>query len=443
MYIQIDGQPHSGMRNLEGNKGFEVFHTNGKKIVFLLRNSAKVSDVSTYTYRDGPNNINPSGNSNDRWSNRPNYNEKPYGVYGSFFAFSWQGIVLKPQESKTISFSVGVGEYINPHTLRLVTNLNEFYDPYDEVSLTLNSDSVIKSKTVTVTRTTNMSYPSNAKKTVKTYIDTGSTEVIEDKLDAPYTEGIYRIIYTIESEGLSSELIVNILYTEKPVFHLLGNLPDKISSSSLVKFGIRTEDDSNFRIFVKDKTTTFFEKNVLAEGTNQNIFNFSFGISSLDVNNVYNCSIYIMNEFNIKSDPLPFNFIFIEFVPPEFSIINRIRTFYLINTQIVVRGLFRDIEGTPQTCIHTAFNFSKSTSRYCEDISDSQWHPFEFNIPLENITESVTVLSIFPVDSNNYKSDPFTQAFAIYSNRALGFQTKCYVIGSRYEYLWQYVVFLT
>ena len=105
--IAIEGSKNDGdmcpQRNIERNCGAEFI--NDRTVRFLLRDFPFVTNVDTYSYYNCP--------GYGDWNNCTEY---PYVKVGAWIFFSWQNRLIAPHESKSYSYSIGIGEY-NPKIL--------------------------------------------------------------------------------------------------------------------------------------------------------------------------------------------------------------------------------------------------------------------------------------------------------------------------------------
>lgn len=432
-WMGIDGDSNSGVKYLPDKKGLEIFY-NGKTVNLLLRNSHKVTNVSTLIYRGGTSGS-PSCTPdfpNVVWDDLEMTREKPDGDCFSKVSFTWQNVALKEGESKEFSFSIGVGDYINPHEIEITSSFEDFYIPGSSLLASILVSHTVSGSSVTVTRSIN---GTNSTEIAK-YDDDGLNKEIQDDFSLPSLPGYYEVIYRVSDNVGESASRVVVKVTERPEIKLSKPVSSQFHKSDEVSVNVDVYDDTFCDVIVNEYEDNN-DENHYQEVTRlrvecngkHNISTLTFTLPDASYGTVKKYFVTCIDEFSITSSSnITFNITIVEHIQPELKLSKKPSIFFAKYETLKLKGYIRAEDSVGDVCLFTKINDTDQKHQGCKDLSDKLWHDFSCSLSLSNYSENFYVLSLFGLDSTPQRSNVIYHIFVVVDSFSdkFSYHKQCY-----------------
>ncbi|EAY03557.1 hypothetical protein TVAG_042090 [Trichomonas vaginalis G3] len=387
-------------QGLEGQQGSNI-------VRYILRNSPKVTNVDTMNYKKTSSEF--ISDDDRRWKNRTSWEEKPSSIDGTF-AFSWQNIEIAPSSSKSLSFSIGKGDYILNYQINIKKPNKEYFAPNSPMYLLIFIPPASPDINVQIYR----SIDDGKEDYIVSFTDNGNTFNYNDTFLAP-DSGHHKIKYkTVASNGLNSTNEITITATVPPTIKFKAPPRDQYVAGDVLNVSVIVDDDTFVKLNIMKDSFTHTD-DVICNGTPKtSIVSYPISIDEV-VGSTHSVRIFAVDEFNFRSNDLNFTYTIKE-SSPDIELTEELKMYYPISSFLKIHGQFRNLFGPTNLCLYTELNNNTNPEKhFCEDVINASWNPFSFSYKLKLNSDSLNFLNIYCEDSRSVESNIIVHKFGIIS----------------------------
>lgn len=295
--------------------------------------------------------------------------------------------------------------------------LNPFYEPYSDIQLNFTVPSISTNEHITITRTLD-----NEEITIYDNDDTGIDISIKDKFSAPSQTGKHQLIYkAISKDSLVTTNTFELLVNIPPKIKVLGRIKSSFAKQETSSISIEVFDDSFVNLYLTDKSYMNIQRKIECN-YQHNVTNMKFIIPDYEVDTEHTIYIFAVDEYETKSNIIPFVFKIVAEKTPDINITNKLIDIYTYKERYIsVQGFVSNSGVGPKLSLFGFIDNNLRINQTYEAASNSLFI-YEINCPLDGLSQKVHYLKIYASDSYYRESNRIMHRFAYINNgRAFGF----------------------